>query len=313
MRALRRFWSVRVSVTVLSLPELPDLKKQQKKKDSEEGRAALHCSWTKCRGWEEVTWPHRNWRGKPCFWFSVYTQASGFVTCICQPCLLTNEGLCGSKLNWHTQNSSWKNVTTTKKKQKLKVWSNNQLLVTHKSLKGSSMRSSCFKSMSSHAMSVVKSKFTATTVLQHQTKIQTSVFNFSRMLKKRICLHNHVTQQLLRSSRPNNVFCLPVVQILLSNLHIFVRVWKWKKSTGDKFRNSVTVLQLQQAYKSQSSYSPDDPREDSYTKSGLWDKYSKLHTDTAETSKPDKQKQLEWITQMCVLLNVHSSCRTRQA
>lgn len=44
------------------------------------------------------------------------------------------------------------------------------------------MRSSCFKSMSSHAMSAVKSKFTATTVLQHQAKIQTSVFNFSRML-----------------------------------------------------------------------------------------------------------------------------------
>lgn len=134
---------------------------------------------------------------------------------------------------------------------------------------------------------------------------------FSTSAECWICLHYHVTQQLFRSSRPNSVFCLPVVQILLSNLHIVVRVWKWKKSIGDIFRNSVTVLQLQQAYESQSSYSPDDPRE-KVTQKVLYET-NKLHTDTAETPKSDKQKQLEWITQTCVLLNVHSSCRTRQA
>lgn len=53
------------------------------------------AAWTECRSWEEVTWPHRNWRGKPCFWSSGLHTALRAIT------------LCG-KLNWHTCNSSWK-------------------------------------------------------------------------------------------------------------------------------------------------------------------------------------------------------------
>lgn len=70
----------------------------QERSNWQEGRAALDCSQTECRCWEEVTWHMRNRGGKPSFLvLGLHTRAEGFV--IFQ--VFSNYEV-PDKLYWHT-------------------------------------------------------------------------------------------------------------------------------------------------------------------------------------------------------------------
>lgn len=116
------------------------------------------------------------------------------------------------------------------------------------------------------------------------------------------------------SAHPNYVFVC--VQISLSKLHIFVIVWKWKRSTDDIFRNSVAVLQLQQAYIAASRDSPATPqliqeRIDTKNEDKWVPKARCVLTLHRHPNQITKAKTTA-VSHKNVPLNVHSSCWTTQ-
>lgn len=159
---------------------------------------------------------------------------------------------------------------------------------------------------------VLLSESAAIEVFQHQAMIQTSLFNFSKMLKDWISCRRST------SSCDRAALCLRGPSgfsnsaLKSKNTYIRVKVWKWNNMFRNIFQSSAADFQLQLAF---FRGDPGEPRDGGPSRT-VFSEARGTRTVTFwrwRDVQIEKIKRPGWITEACGLLNVHSSCRTRRA
>lgn len=146
-----------------------------------------------------------------------------------------------------------------------------------------------------------------------------SVFSFSRMLNAGRKDVYHATQCFL-------IFQL-VVQLSFSNEHIFVIACGSERNLKMTYSETQLrvcrcgrgILQVQEAITAPQTgdQTVKSIQQGIFIQKRVYETngwQGQAHADTVKNvqNRQSRQKQLEWVTEMCVLLNVHSACRTRQ-